>query len=149
MSCPLQVCRNSEPGLRAEASWGNLGGCDATGQSEGSITGSAGDGDGGFFRFLFEREEVEVAFVAPADARFVFVFALAALEDDAADGVDFLTLLLRFAATVDFFFLVAEEGAMINRIRRDAVLRDCLSGVVSGVLSTYRQLTMLVIEEVE
>ncbi len=94
MSFPLQVCRSSEPGRKAEASGGKKCGWDATGKSEGRTT--TGDGFGGCFRFRFERDTTFFE---------VVVFGLA--------------LVLRLVATFRFvpaddFFLVAEEGAMVG-----------------------------------
>jgi hypothetical protein len=79
MSCPLQVCCNNEPGLRADAFSGKTGGCDATGQSEGSTTTGSTTGEG-FFRFRLDNEddtEVAVFFLAPPTDRFAGFFALA------------------------------------------------------------------------
>jgi hypothetical protein len=116
MSCPLQDCCNNEPGLSADAFSGKIGGCDATGKSEGrTTTGSSTTGDL-FFRFRLDKEDkLEVAvfvFLAPPKDRFDGFFALAA-DDGVVDFVFVfgLTLLLRFTATDRF---VAEDNAIIG-----------------------------------
>ena len=146
MSCPLQDCCNNEPGLRADAFSGKIGGCDATGKSEGRITtGSITTGDD-FFRVRLDNEDnFEVAvfvFLAPPKDRFAGFFALAA--DDGVVDFDFaLTLLLRFTVTDRF---VAEDNAMIGyycaMIRYDAV-SYCLS--VQGILGSNVVLPVTVV----
>ena len=109
ISCPLQVCCNREPGRKADASLGKIGGCEVAGQSEGRTTGSTGGADGAFFLFRFDKEDVVA-----------LTFVLLDLEDE--DGVD-LTLVLRLAATGrfvafedDIFFFVLEDGAMLGLV---------------------------------
>ena len=114
MSCPLQIFCNKDPGLRADASCGKLGCCDATGQSERRIGGGAAGASGSFFRFRMDSEDVAVA----AFLGVRLAFALGVLNSE--DGI-VLMVILRLTATDRFvgvaeaaFFFLAEDGAMIR-----------------------------------
>ena len=102
ISRPLQLSRNSDPGLRADASRGNRGGCDVTGKSEGRTTGAAASFGGGLVRFRFDRDNV-------FDLVVVFLAILPAPFDVTPEV---LALLLRFAGVA--FFLAEEDVAMVE-----------------------------------
>ena len=108
MSFPLQVCWSNEPGRNAEASGGNIGGCEATGQSEGRIGTGIAAAAAGFLRL---RLTSRVA-LPPAVLGLTF----------------FLMATFRLVATEDFF-LVAEVGAILvfDLMLLIASFFDCVS----------------------